>query len=110
MRPLAEHFGKAKWLLVVDGAGRCEFFRNEGLDGRSVAQAFAVRECTDVVVDRLGPGAYAHVRAAGMHVWKGLPGESARALARALEDGRLRPLGPEDVAGGHGHHGPHGHG
>lgn len=107
--PLAEHFGKAKWLAVVDGE-RCELFRNAGLDGRSVAEDFARRGCTDVVADHLGPGAHAHVTAAGMRIWKAEPGASARALAKALEEGRLRPLGPESVHAAHGHHGAHGHG
>src|SRR5512138_604118 len=101
--PPAEHFGKAKWLAVLDG-DRCELFRNTGLDGRSVAEAFAARGCTDVVVDHLGAGAWAHVTGAGMRIWKAEPGQSVRALARALEEGRLRPLGPEGVHAAHGHH------
>ncbi len=106
--PLAEHFGKAKWLVVMDAPDRLELVRNEGLDGRSVAAELAARGCTDVIVGRLGPGAYAHVRAAGMRVWRGLPGASARALAEALRNGRLEPLLPADVVQLHGHGGARG--
>ncbi len=102
--PLAEHFGKAQWLLVVDQPGQCQLVRNEGLDGRSVAEAFASRGCTDVIALHLGPGAHARASAAGMRVWRGHAGVSARALARALEQGALRSFLRADLEPGHAHH------
>ena len=104
----AQHFGKAKWLLVLDGE-RGEFVRNEGLNGRWVASAFASRGCTDIIADHLGPGAHAHVNEAGMRVWKGEPGQSARELAKALAEGRLQRFDPQSAAEGHEHHHAHGH-
>jgi predicted Fe-Mo cluster-binding NifX family protein len=103
--PPAEHFGKARWLLVAEDAVRCDFVRNEGLDGRSVAEVFAARGCTDVIVRNLGPGAYAHVTAAGIRVWHAEEGESARALVQSLREGRLRPLAPGEAKHGRAHHG-----
>jgi len=103
--PLAEHFGKAKWLLVVEASDRCELVRNEGLDGRSVAAAFVARGCTDVIATHLGAGAYAHLTAAGIRTWQGDAAGSVRALARSLEEGGLRRFLPENVERGHAHHG-----
>ena len=110
--PPAQHFGKAKWLLVTDGSEKGESIRNEGLNGRWVAEAFASRGCTDVIADHLGAGAYAHVTAAGMRVWKGEPGQSARELATALVQGRLLPFEPDALGQGqgHGHDHHHAHG
>jgi predicted Fe-Mo cluster-binding NifX family protein len=108
--PLAEHFGKAKWLLVMEYPDRWEFVRNQGLDGRSVAAAFAARGCTDVIVRHLGPGAYSHVTSAGMKVWQGEGDKNVLALVDALRGGRLRLLQASDVEQGHGHGGPHGGG
>ena len=98
--PLAEHFGKAKWLLVMDYPHRWEFVRNQGLDGRSVAEAFAARGCTDVIVRHLGPGAYSHVTAAGMKVWQGEGDQNVLALVDALRGGRLRLSGDGLVRSG----------
>jgi predicted Fe-Mo cluster-binding NifX family protein len=99
--PLAGHFGKARWLLVVEAPDRFELLRNEGLDGRSVAEVFASHGCTDVIALRMGWGAYAHVTAAGMRVWEGDAGVTARVLAERLAHGALQPLAPGDVTHGH---------
>jgi predicted Fe-Mo cluster-binding NifX family protein len=106
--PLAEHFGKARWLLVLDAPDRCEFVRNTELDGRNAARTLAEHGCTDVVALHLGPGAYAHVSAAGMRAWRGDPGLTARDLAERLARGALPPAEPGGMShggGGHGHHG-----
>ncbi len=105
--PLAGHFGKAKWLLVYEAPERFELIQNVGLNGHYVAQAFAAHGCTDVVVRHLGPGAYSHVNAAGMRIWRGEDGRSARSLAEALQRNELLPLAESEV--GHGRHGEHGH-
>ncbi len=103
--PLAEHFGKAKWLLFLEAPDRFEFVRNAGLNGRHVAEAFAARRCTDVIVRHLGPGAFAHVTAAGMRVWQGEANQTARMLAQTLEQGALLPFAPDGDDHGHAHHG-----
>ncbi len=96
--PVAEHFGKAKWILFAEPPESFELVRNTGLDGRWVARELQARGCTDVIVRGLGPGAWAHVRVAGMRVWVAGEDEPARALIGKLEAGGLRALAPEDVA------------
>ncbi len=109
--PAAEHFGKAKWLLVLEAPGRCQFIRNSGLDGATVAKELASRGCTDVVARRMGPGAHAHVTAAGMRVWEADGSVTGRVVAERLARGALRPLAPapdgHDHAHRHGQHGMH---
>lgn len=104
--PAAEHFGKAKWLLVVEPPDRFEFVRNTGLDGRWVAEALAARGCTDVVARHMGPGAHAHVLAAGMRAWQADETVTGRHVAERLAAGALSPLVPGHGMGGHAH-GPH---
>jgi predicted Fe-Mo cluster-binding NifX family protein len=99
--PAAEHFGKAKWLVVVEAPDRCEFIKNTGLDGRSVAHELASRGCTDVVARHMGPGAYEHVTAAGMKAWAADESVTVRVVAERLAGGALRPLAPSN--GGHEH-------
>jgi predicted Fe-Mo cluster-binding NifX family protein len=106
--PLAEHFGKARWLLVVEAPDRCTFFRNTWLEGRGVVAELASRGCTDLVARRMGPGAYAHAVAAGMKVWEADDSVTGGDVVARLADGTLRPLVP--AAGEHAHahrHGPH---
>jgi predicted Fe-Mo cluster-binding NifX family protein len=92
--PLAEHFGKAKWLMVVEPPGSCELVRNTGLDGRSVADELARRGCTDVIVRHMGSGAYAHVTAAGIRVWRAGPDAAGRAQLLLLAAGTLSRFEP----------------
>ncbi len=103
--PVAEHFGKAKWLAVVEGPDRCEFVRNTGLSGGSVAHELASRGCTDVVARHMGQGAYEHVTAAGMRAWQADESVTPRVVSERLASGALLPM----ASGGGGGHG-HGHG
>ncbi len=105
--PSAEHFGKAKWLAVVEGPDRFQFIRNTGLDGRSVAAELAAHGCTDVVARRIGCGAYAHVTAAGMRAWEADGSVTPRVVAERVASGALRSLVPHDCGHERGHH--HGH-
>jgi predicted Fe-Mo cluster-binding NifX family protein len=105
--PPAEHFAKAKWLVVVEAPDRFEFIRNPALDGRTVAAELAAHGCTDVVSRRMGCGAYAHVTAAGMRAWEADANVTPRVVAERLANGALRPLAPDDCGHGRGHH--HGH-
>lgn len=101
--PPAERFGKAKWLLVVESADRFELVRNEGLDGRWVADALAKRGCTDVVARHMGPSAWAHVVAAGMRAWQADDLVNGRNVADRLAAGALNPLVPGPTGGAHAH-------
>ncbi len=105
--PPAEHFAKAKWLVVVEAPDRFQFIRNSGLDGRTVAAELASHGCTDVVSRRMGCGAYAHVTAAGMRAWKADESVTARVIAERLASGALERLAPEDCGHHHGRHSVH---
>ncbi len=104
--PLAKHFGKAKWLAILEPPGRCQFIRNPWLEGGAVAAELASHGCTDVVARHMGCGAYARVTASGMRAWEGDDAVTARVVADRLATGTLRPLSPDDC----GHRGPQGHG
>ncbi len=102
--PLAKHFGKAKWLAILE-PGRCSFVRNTWLDGRTVVAELASHGCTDVVARHMGCGAFAHVSASGMRAWQGDDAVTARVVADRLASGGLPPLAPDDC----GHSDPRGH-
>lgn len=101
--PVAEHFGKARWLLVVEAPDRLDLVWNAGLDGRWVAETLAARGCTDVVARHMGPGALAHVLAAGMRAWQADERVTARNVAGRLAAGALRPMTPAAAVAGHLH-------
>lgn len=101
--PLAEHFGKAKWFVVIESPDRCTFLRNSWLEGRSVVAELASRGCTDLVARRMGRGAYAHATAAGMKVWEADEGVTGRNVGERLAAGILRPLAPAEGEHEHAH-------
>ena len=90
--PLSAHFGKAKWLAVLEAGAAPRFVRNEGLDGRWVAQALALAGVTDVVAGHMGGGAFGHLAAAGLRVWQGDATTPAGELARRCVAGELPPF------------------
>lgn len=105
--PLSEHFGKCKWLGVAEPGQPARFLRNEGLNGRWVAEALAAAGVTDVVAGHLGGGAWRHLAEAGIAVWAASPaGATAAALAERFAAGLLAPMPapppPGPGAGGHG--------
>lgn len=102
--PIAQHFGKAKWLLVYDTEGPPRFIPNEGLNGHWVARQFAAAGVAAVVATHLGPGALAYLRAARIPVLAGSPSASAAALAKEAAEGKLQALSEAALeGGGHGH-------
>jgi len=105
--PLSEHFGRCKWLGVVEAGAPPRFLRNEGLNGRWVAEALAAAGVTDVVAGHLGGGAHRHLAEVGIRVWAGEPAEATAArLAELFAAGTLAPMPAPPPAG----HGPGGHG
>lgn len=101
--PLAEHFGKALWIAVVDGPSDCEFVRNTGGNGRSVVAELSARGCTDVVARRMGTQTYVHAVTAGLRVWEADDYLTARTAAEQLAAGKLPPLFPGAGAHDAGH-------
>jgi len=106
--PLAEHFGKCKWLAVLRPGAAPRFLRNEGLNGRWVAEALAAAGVTDVVAGHMGGGAFRHLAGAGLRVWQASPaGATAAELAARHLAGQLAPMTapPPHEHGGEGHGG-----
>lgn len=67
---MSQHFGKAKWFMVSDTENAiAEFVRNEGLNGRSVAEIAVRQGCTDVIVVDIGDGALEHLQSAHIRAW-----------------------------------------
>lgn len=105
--PLSEHFGKCKWLGVHEAGQPPRFLRNEGLNGRWVAEGLAAAGVTDVVAGHLGGGAFRHLAEVGIRVWAADPAAAtAAAQAEAFAAGRLArmpaPAAPEQGPAGHG--------
>ena len=103
--PLARTFGKAKWLLLWEGANGAEFRRNETLSGRSVAGTIAAAGCRDVIAAHLGEKACAHLSALGIRLWRGPDDAPVRDVIEMHLRGQLsqwsagvgpatRPIGP----------------
>jgi predicted Fe-Mo cluster-binding NifX family protein len=91
--PLSEHFGKARWLAVAEAGAPARFLRNEGLNGRWVAEALAAAGVTDVVAGHMGGGAFRHLVAAGLRVWQAAPeGATAAELAARFAAGAFAPM------------------
>lgn len=102
--PLSPHFGIAKWLGIYDAeSGSMRFERNTGLNGRSVADAFARAGCTHAVFGHIGPPALEHLRARGILPFWGDVDQPAAALVIRLQRGELRPAETASP-GRHGHH------
>ena len=117
--PLARTFGKAKWLLLWDGANGAEFRRNETLSGGSVAGTIAAAGCRDVIAAHLGEKACAHLSALGIRLWKGPDDAPVRdviemhlrgQLSQWSADGAGASGGCTSSAGDRGKHAPRDHG
>jgi predicted Fe-Mo cluster-binding NifX family protein len=92
---LSPHFGRAKWVTIVDqDGGAPTFVQNIGLNGRAVVEILAAHGCTDVVFSGIGAGALRHLQAANIRGWIG-SGEVA--VPDLLEKLRRREL-PEALA------------
>jgi len=67
---LSPHFGKAKWIMIRDDdTGKLMFEQNTGLNGRAVVNILQRHGCTEAVFTEIGPGAFRHLREAGIRGW-----------------------------------------
>jgi len=87
--PLAQHFGKAKWMLIYESAKSFEFVRNDALIGRHVVNICAEKGCTDVIFSHIGWGALRHLREEGIKTWYGPSNVPAQELIACLKRGGL---------------------
>ncbi|MFL5303417.1 MAG: transposase [Anaeromyxobacteraceae bacterium] len=89
--PLANDFGKSRWLAVHEHPGRLEFLSNPGLSGVSAAAALGEAGCRDVIALHLGARAQERLASSGIRMWRGREGVPARELVAALARGELEP-------------------
>jgi len=88
---LSPHFGKAKWLAVVDlEKDTCEFFQNTGLNGKTVAEMLVKHGCEDVVFTAIGEGALQHLKDAHIYGWSAPADIPLTELRRMYMRGELR--------------------
>lgn len=100
---LSPHFGKAKWVGIVDEKGQIEFEQNTGLNGKAVVEIMVKHGCKDAVFSDIGPGAFNHLEQAGIRGWIGPEGVPLPELAERLRGGKL----PRAQAEACGHEGSH---
>jgi predicted Fe-Mo cluster-binding NifX family protein len=100
---LSPHFGKAKWLAIIDtGSKEPRFVQNTGLNGRSVVNLLIANDCTDVVFNEIGPGALRHLQAADIRGWLGSKDTPVPQLLEMLRQGKLpRATEPHGAHSGH---------
>ncbi len=101
---LSPHFGKAKWLAVVDlQKDTCEFVRNTGLNCKAVVEMLVKHGCEDVVFTVIGEGALQHLKDAHIYGWSA-PGDiPLTELRQMYVRGELRHA-RKASSGGHGLH------
>lgn len=88
---LSPHFGKAKWVMIVDLEGGVPtFVQNTGLNGRAVAEILAAHGCTDVVFSGIGAGALRHLQAANIRGWIASGDVPVTDLIERLRQGELQ--------------------
>lgn len=88
--PLSPHFGKAKWLMVVDDEQQTHFIQNTGLDGRSVVQLLRDQGCDEVVFSNIGEGALRQLMQSGISGWYAPDDVPVPRLLEMLSVGQLR--------------------
>jgi len=103
--PLSSHFGKAKWILIMDPeTGVTEFEQNHGLNGRAVVEILARHGCSDAIFAEIGPGALSHLQQAQIKPWFGPQDLAAPDVIEKLRRGELSPaLAPRPGHEGHHH-------
>jgi len=109
--PLSPHFGKAKWVMIVDPqTGASEFEQNDGLNGRAVVDILVRHQCSDVIFAEIGPGALLHLQQAGIKAWFGPQGVPAPELMQKMKAGVLSAAtAPSPGHGRHHQEGSHHH-
>lgn len=101
--PMSEHFGKAEWILMVEGAaGGPEFVANEAANGRGAAETLVAQGCTDAIFAGIGGGALGRLKAAGIKGWAAPKGISGMRALELFAQGGLREV---EVPLGMGHEG-----
>jgi predicted Fe-Mo cluster-binding NifX family protein len=88
--PLSPHFGKAKWLLILDtGSNVPESIQNTGLTGRAVVDLLKSNHCEDVVFNGIGPGALKQLKEAQIGGWFAPLGVPVVQLMKMFSSGQL---------------------
>ena len=67
---MSSHFCKAEWVMIANTDSESHvFLKNEGVQGKSVAELVASLECTDAIFSEIGNGALGHLKAANIGGW-----------------------------------------
>jgi len=109
---LSPHFGKAKWVAVVDlEKDTCEFIQNTGLNGKAVVEILEKHGCEDVIFTGIGEGALRHLKDAHIYGWSAPADVPLTELRQMYVRGELRHA-RKSVGSGQGlhHHGKVEHG
>ena len=87
---MSSHFGKAPWVMVVDGPeGAPEFVKNESANGSGAAGVLIGSGCTDAILVDIGDGALRRLQAAKIGAWA-VPGPvTGREALRLFAAGEL---------------------
>lgn len=89
--PLSPHFGKAKWLMVLDSdSQQSHFIQNAVLEGRSIVQLLRQEGCSEVVFSHIGKGALRQLKQAGIAAWYAPSDVPVPRLLEMLNAGQLR--------------------
>lgn len=107
---LSPHFGKAKWIAILDENGQILFEQNTTLNGHSVVEILTKHGCKDVVFTEIGPGANSLLEAAGIRGWFGSAGVPLPQLAAMLRRGTLATAQPHEPCGQPANHANHAEG
>jgi predicted Fe-Mo cluster-binding NifX family protein len=101
--PLSPHFGKAKWLTILDTAtNTMEYVRNTDFTGRSMVELLRKYCCEEVVFNGIGPGALRQLKKAGIAGWLAPADVPISQVSTMLLSGRLR-LARKPTCGSAGH-------
>lgn len=104
--PVDPRFGRAAGFLIVETeTGATQYLENRaGLDAAQGAGAQAAQRIADggadvLVTGHCGPNAFRALRAAGIRVYTGIAGGTARDALARLHAGQLAEAGGADVQG-----------
>jgi predicted Fe-Mo cluster-binding NifX family protein len=89
--PLSPHFGKAKWLMVLNRESQqIHFVQNTGLNGRSVVELLQQQGCDEVVFSNIGEGALRQLKQSRIAGWYAPADLPVPRVLEMLSAGQLR--------------------
>lgn len=100
---MSSHFGKAEWVMIANTDSDIHvFLKNEGAQGKSVAELVASMECTDAIFSEIGNGAMGHLKAANIGGWMAPRHITGLQALKMFQNQQLQPVAPADGHAGRG--------